>query len=171
MSSSILVGYATLCGSTQAVAEAIAVSLREAGLEVSCLPLHQVKSLAPYSGIIIGAPLIMFNWHKDARKFLSRHRRALTERPVAAFALGPVHTPHDEKEWADSRSHLAKALEQFPWFKPVALELFGGAFDPAKLRFPLNKFAGAEPASDIRNWDAINAWARSLPPHLAPPTS
>ena len=158
----LLVGYATRYGSTQEVAEAIADTLRTCELEVEVHPLREVKSLAPYTGIVMGAPLMMFRWHKDAQRFLARHRRELRERPVAVFALGPVHEPRDEKEWADSRAQLEKELAKVPWFKPLALEILGGVFDPTKFRFPINKLAGAEPASDIRDWDAIRAWAREV---------
>jgi hypothetical protein len=46
--------------------------------------------------------------------------------------------------------------------------MFGGRFDAALLRFPLNKLAGLAPASDIRDWEAIRAWARNLPALLTP---
>ena len=61
-----------------------------------------------------------------------------------------------------SRSQLDKELAKYPWFKPVALEMFGGKYDPAYLRFPLKMFAGKEPASDIRDWAVILAWASNL---------
>lgn len=163
MPTKVLVAFATSYGSTQEVAEAIAAILREEGVEVDLRPLREVRSLAGYSAVILGAPLIMHSWHKDARNFLSRHRQELLQLPVAAFALGPVHEPHDEQEWQDSRAQLDKELAKFPWFQPVALEMFGGRFDPALLRFPLNKLAGPAPASDIRDWDAIRAWAGTLP--------
>jgi menaquinone-dependent protoporphyrinogen oxidase len=168
MSSLALVGYATRYGSTQEVAETVAATLRECGLEVDVQPVREVRTLARYSGVVLGAPLFMFRWHKDALRFLSRHRKALTERPVAVFALGPVHDPHDEKEWQDSHSQLDKELAQFPWLTPVALEIFGGKYDPTKLRFPLNIFAGEVPASDIRDWTAVRAWACSLASKLGP---
>ena len=166
MSSSILVAYATRYGSTQQVAETIASTLRESGLGVDIQPLRAVRSLEAYHAVVIGAPLFMFHWHKDALNFLSRHQKALQARPVAVFALGPVHDPHDEKEWQDSRAQLDKELAQFPWFSPQALEIFGGKYDPATLRFPLKMFAGAEPASDIRDWQAIRAWAQKLASRL-----
>ena len=47
--------------------------------------------------------------------------------------------------------------------------MFGGKYDPDKLRFPdtILKIIPASPlhgapASDIRDWDAIRAWANSL---------
>ena len=162
MSALVLVGYATRYGSTQQVAEAIAATLRECGLAVDIQPMREVRTLQGYDAVVLGAPLFMFRWHKDALRFLSRHREALTKRPVAVFALGPTHDPYDEMEWQDSRAQLDKELAKFPWFTPVALEMFGGKYDPAYLRFPINLLAGKEPASDLRDWTAIRAWASNL---------
>jgi menaquinone-dependent protoporphyrinogen oxidase len=167
MASSVLVGYATQYGSTQEVAEAIAATLRESGLAVDIQPLREVRTLLEYSAVVLGAPLMTGRFHKDAGRFLSRHREALTERPLAVFALGPVHDPHDEEEWKNSRAQLDNELAKYPWLTPAAAELFGGKFDPAKLRFPLNRLAGKEPASDARDWTAIRAWAAALKPVLA----
>ena len=168
MTTSVLVGYATRYGSTQEVAEAVAATLRECRLAVDIQLIREVRTLAGYSAVVIGAPLFMFHWHKDALNFLSRYRKDLTERSVAVFALGPVHDPYDEKEWQDSNAQLDKELAKFPWLKPVTKEMFGGKYDPAKLRFPLKLFAGEEPASDIRDWNAIRAWASSLAAKLEP---
>jgi menaquinone-dependent protoporphyrinogen oxidase len=162
MTVSVLVGYATNYGSTPEVAEAIATPLLKVGLKVDVLPLKEAPSPEGYSAVVLGAPLIMFQWHKDALNYLSRHRKTLSERPVAVFALGPVHDPHDEQEWKDSRSQLNKELAKFPWLSPIAIEVFGGKYDPTKLRFPLKLFAGSEPASDIRDWAAIRSWSGSL---------
>jgi len=162
MSLLVLVGYATRYGSTQEVAEAVAATLRECGLEVDIQPMRKVRTLAGYSAVVLGAPLFMFRWHEDALRFLSRHREALMERPVAVFALGPVHDPYDEDEWQSSHDQLDKELAKYPWLTPVALEMFGGKYDPAKLRFPVNLLAGKEPASDLRDWTSIRDWAANL---------
>lgn len=52
----------------------------------------------------------------------------------------------------------------FPWFEPVAIEVFGGKFDPATLRFPYNLIPALKhmPANNIRDWTAIRAWASGL---------
>jgi menaquinone-dependent protoporphyrinogen oxidase len=83
------------------------------------------------------------------------------ERPVAIFSLGP--TRDEEGQFQDAQEQLDKELAKFPWFTPLAVEMFGGRFDPAKLPFPINRFAANEPASDIRDWEAIRAWAKELP--------
>ena len=162
MPTSVLVAYATKYGSTQEVAEAVAATLRESGLKVDIQPAREVRTLEGFDAVVLGAALYMFRWHKDALHFLSRHRKALIERPVAVFALGPTHSPRDEKEWQGSRAQLDKQLAKYSWLKPVAVEILGGKFDPAKLSFPFNKFAGKEPATDIRDWTAIRAWAGSI---------
>jgi menaquinone-dependent protoporphyrinogen oxidase len=163
MAKSILVAYATSYGSTREVAEAVAATLRDRGHDADLRPARDVRALDEYGPVVLGAPLAMHRWHKDAHRFLSRHRKSLVGVPVAVFALGPVHEPHDEQEWADSRVQFDKELTKAGWLEPVAVELFGGRFDPSLLRFPVNKLAGSEPASDIRDWEAIRAWAGGLP--------
>jgi menaquinone-dependent protoporphyrinogen oxidase len=165
-SDSILVAYATRYGSTEEVAEQVAETLRERGLAVDSRPAQDVRSLTEYTAVLLGAALYLYRWHKHARRFLSRHREALMERPVAVFALGPTHDPYDDEEWQDSRAQLDKELAKFPWFTPVAVEMFGGKFDPEQLRFPINILAGSEPATDMRDWTAIRAWANELPAKL-----
>jgi menaquinone-dependent protoporphyrinogen oxidase len=166
MNGNFLVAYATRYNSTQEVAEVIAEGLRKSGFQPDIKLLKEVKTLEPYRAVVLGAPLFMFHWHKDALNFLAKHRKALLERPAAVFALGPTHVPHDEAEWLDSRRQLDQELAKYPWFKPVAIELFGGKYDPTSLRFPLNLMAGDEPPSDIRDWQAIRAWSESLPSKL-----
>ena len=162
MSATILVAFATKYGSTQEVAETIAAALREGGHTVDCQPAKQVRSLDGYGAIVLGAPLYMFRWHKDAKSFLSRHRQALLARPVAVFAMGPLKD--EAKDWQDVRAQLEKELAGFPWLAPVAAEVFGGKHDPAKLTFPHNLIPALKqmPATDIRDWTAIRAWAIGL---------
>jgi len=60
---------------------------------------------------VLGALLYMLHWHKKARSFLSWHCEALTERPLAIFALGPFHG--EEEEWKEVRAQLDKELAKF----------------------------------------------------------
>lgn len=173
MSDSILVTYATRYGSTQEVADAIAATLRESGLQVDLQPMRKVQSLAGFRAIVMGAPLFIGRWHKDAGKFLTLHQEALRQRPVAVFTLGPAQ--EKEKDWGPVHAQLDQELARYPWLTPVALELFGGRYDPAKLNFfdkllaifpasPLYQM----PASDLRDWTAIRTWANNLVAVLQP---
>jgi menaquinone-dependent protoporphyrinogen oxidase len=167
MKTKVLVVYASKYGSTQEVAEVIAATLRENGLAVDLEPMRKVKKLEDYNAVVLGAPIYMLHWHKDAINFLSQHREILTKCRVAIFALGPLHA--EEEEWNETRTQLDKELSKFSWLTPIAIEIFGGKFDPAKLRFPDNIIVGLPasplhkmPSSDMRNWKSIRAWADNL---------
>ena len=93
---SVRVGYATRYGSTQEVAGAVAATVHERGLEVALEPMQKVRTFDQYRTVVLGAPLYMFHWHEDALHFLVRHHVALTQRPVAFFALGLYHSKEAE---------------------------------------------------------------------------
>ena len=162
MADKILVGYTTKYGSTQEVASFITDILRESGGDVDLKELSAVKSLGAYDSVVMGAPFYMFKWLKDARKFLSNHQASLTKMPVAIFALGPTDASETPENKPEVFEQLDKALAEFPWLEPVDQTLFGGKFDPAKLKFPMSLFMGKMPASDIRDWDRIRAWAEGV---------
>lgn len=160
MPGSVLLAYASSRGSTDEVAQVIQQVLNDEGLDCRMQAMRDVSSLGGYDAVVLGAPIYMFRWHKDAKRFLKKHRHELEQRPVVVFALGPVHDPHDDEEWQNSWSQLRKELAKYPWFRPLTIEMFGGRYDPEKLGFPLKMFAGDEPASDIRDWEVIRAWAQ-----------
>lgn len=162
MTAFILVAYATKHGSTQEVAEVIAATMRKHALEVEVRPASEVRTLDRYSAVVLGAPLYTGCWHKDASRFLKRHHTALSERPVAIFALGPRSNAEEERR--GSREQLDRALVKASWLAPVAIEVFGGVIDPTKLRFPFNRM----PASDARDWEAIRTWANNLATQFQP---
>jgi len=162
MATTVLVAYATKYGSTQEVAEAIATTLREHGLEVEVRPAREVRSLKGYDSVVLGAALYMGRWHADARHFLKRHRTVLSSLPVAIFALGPLDAA--EKQWHDARAQLNQALAKEPWLTPVNVEMFGGVINQAKLHFPFNHL----PAGDARDWTAIRSFAEKFAAALQP---
>lgn len=164
----VLVTYATRFGSTAEVAQTIAQEVNARGLEVRCQPIQTRDDLGSYCAVVMGAALYMGRLHKDARRFVLEHRTALSRIPVAIFVPGPVKAI--EKDWIGAEQQLAKELKNFPWFKPVACKVVGGKFDPSTLRFPLSLIPALRkmPASDVRDWTAIRAWAKDLGPRLRP---
>jgi menaquinone-dependent protoporphyrinogen oxidase len=155
----ILVAHASRHGSTREVAEAVAGTLRARGFGVDVMPAAEVGVLRGYAGVVLGGALYTGRLHKDARRFLARHREALAGRALAVFALGP-RTPAPA-DVAASRAQLDRALRDVA---PVSVAVFGGVLKPAELRFPFNRM----PASDARDWAAIAAWAEELAARLAP---
>src|SRR5512139_2951470 len=110
---SVLLAYATRFGSTQEVAESVAASLREAGLEVDLQLMRQVESLDQYEAVVLGAAIYNSKWHPDAHQFLSQHQEALRQRPVVIFALGPLTS--GAAPMRNSHRQLDKELAQYPW--------------------------------------------------------
>jgi menaquinone-dependent protoporphyrinogen oxidase len=153
VTSRVLVAYATKHGSTREVAEVVASTLAEHGLEAEALPAASVHELDRYDGVVLGGALYMGRWHRDARRFLARHSAALASRPLAVFALGPGTL--EEQAVASSRRQLERALAARRELEPVAVAIFGGVIDPALLRFPFSRM----PAADARDWAAIRAFA------------
>jgi menaquinone-dependent protoporphyrinogen oxidase len=162
MPANILVTFATKAGSTQEIAEAIAARLREKGLKADIRTMKEVRDISAFSAIVMGAPMYMFHFLKDAPQFLSRFQKTLVDKPTAFFSLGPFNDV--EKDWAGVKDNFEKEMAKFPWFKPVATAVFGGKFDPTKLTFPFNVLPGLKqlPASDLRDWTKIQEWADEL---------
>ncbi|PKO13353.1 MAG: flavodoxin [Chloroflexi bacterium HGW-Chloroflexi-10] len=166
----ILITYATMSGSTQEIAEFVANELTHLGQPLELRPCREVNDLKAFSGIVIGAPLYMFHLHKDAQRFLQRHQKSLADLPIAVFAGGP-YGPNAAQDALEVHKNLGEELTKFTWLKPVSVQLVGGRFDPARLRFPYNLIPALKqaPASDARNWEEIRSWVHSLPTLLAHP--
>ena len=156
----VLIAYATKHGSTHEVAEFVAAHLADIGAEAHTLPAHRVRSLDEYQAVVLGAPLYMGRWHRDARTFLRRFRSELATRPLAVFALGPVED--NLEQWEGARAQLYNALAHAPGVEPVTVGVFGGAIVPETLHFPFSHI----PAGDLRDWDAIRDWTERLPDAL-----
>jgi len=164
--SQVLVAYGTRYGSTREVAEAVAATLRESGLDMEVKAAREVRALDGYAGVVLGTPLYLGALHKDVRALLEKNASALADRPLAVFALGPIKA-RDGLE--GSREQLFTALAKLPAPTPVSTAVFVGAYDPSRLGFrdrmitalPASPLHG-EPAHDDRDWDAIRGWARDL---------
>ena len=156
----VLIAYATKHGSTHEVAESVAAHFADIGVEAHTLPAQLVESIDEDQAVVLGAPLYMGRWHRDARAFLRRFRTELASKPLAAFALGP--TADEPKQWEEARAQLYRALTHVPGVEPVTVGLFGGAIVPETLHFPFSRI----PAGDLRDWDEIRDWTHRLPEAL-----
>lgn len=162
---SVLVTYATKFGSTREVADRVAARLLKAGMQTEVLPAGEVRSLEGYDAVVFGGALYMFRLVGEGRRFLSRNSKALSRLPLAVFAMGPLEDT--ETQYFDARGHLDKTLTKLKDVHPVEVTVFGGVLNPDKLKFPYsNPGIKAMGASDLRDWEAIEAWSDALPEAL-----
>ena len=159
----ILVAYGTRYGSTREVAETVAATLEEQGIDTDVKQAREVRSLDGYDAVVLGTPLYMGALHKDVRALLETNQAAFEHRPFALFALGPIKA---DDGIDGSRAQLINALAKLPLPAPASTTVFVGAYDPARLGFK-DKMIAALPASplhgevahDERDWESIRCWA------------
>ena len=60
--------------------------------------MKEVRTLDGYGAVVLGAPLYMFRWHKDAMRFVSRHRQARSWAAGSGFRAGTI-THEEAKEF------------------------------------------------------------------------
>ena len=191
----ILVAYATMAGSTVEVAQVVADELAMSDVQVDVLPLSEVRDLAAYDGVVVGAPMIM-GWHRAALRFLRNNRRAFQRIPLAVFitcmsltqtgetGVGGVPVYVDEalpkppevagrlrfkERYARLANYVRPILTASRPAKPVSIGVFGGRLDYGRLPWWAVLFAMLiiqAPAGDRRNWTAIRTWAAGLPAAL-----
>lgn len=159
---SVLVAYASKHGTTREVAEFVAQTLEMSGVAVEVEEAARVGSIAHYDAVVVGGGLYMGRWHKDARRLLERHRRALAGVRLAVFGMGPDEL--EESKVVESRRQLDRALATTPELTPVAVTVFGGALKPETCRFPFSRL----PAFDARDWDEIEEWAEEVAASISP---
>lgn len=151
--SGILVVYATKNGSTKAVAEAIAAGLRDSGVAVDVRPARAARE--PVTGrdlVVLGGAIYSGRWHRDAQRFLKRHRQDLAGVPIAVFGMGPREDRPES--WQRARAQLDRTLAKRLWLTPAAVAVFGGADPPRR--------GDRHARRDLRDWAAIRRWAQQL---------
>jgi menaquinone-dependent protoporphyrinogen IX oxidase len=157
----ILVAYATNAGSTAEVARVIGEELGKDGIPVEVQRVEEVKSLEPFSAVVVGAPMIM-GWHRAALKFIRKHKSELSRVPVAYFFTARSLTKLDETEingipvsvdpqlpkppadpnhlsfrenYSTVKNYLQPALRAARVVKPVSVAFFGGILSMVNLKW------------------------------------
>jgi menaquinone-dependent protoporphyrinogen oxidase len=187
----ILVAYTTNAGSTGKVAETIGKELSQSGLQVDVRRLEEVTGLDGYTGVVVGAPMIL-GWHRAAVKFVKQNQQALCRLPVAYFmtamsltcafgestgavpvcidpdlAKPPKNSKHRslKERYASVSNYLSPALKAGPTVKPISVGFFGGKLEIPRLKLWQMIFVlqVIQPQTgDFRNWPFIKEWAGSL---------
>jgi menaquinone-dependent protoporphyrinogen IX oxidase len=188
----VLVAYATMAGSTLEVAQAVGEEFTNKGFQADVLPVREVKSLQGYDGVVVGGPMIM-GWHREARRFLRKHRKEFSQVPLAVFVLaisltrtGEIDEEGDSivvdedlskppkvqgelsfrERYAQLDKYLAPIVNATRPAKPVSIGVFGGRLEYGRLKWWAVLFVMLviqAAAGDKRNWQVIRAWAAGLP--------
>ena len=188
----VLVAYATMAGSALEVAQAVGEEFTKQGFQADVLPVGEIESLQGYDGVVVGGPMIM-GWHREARRFLRKHRKEFSQVPLAVFVLaisltrtsaineGGVSIVVDEdlpkppqvqgklsfkERYAQLDKYLAPIINATRPSKPVSIGVFGGRLEYGRLKWWAVLFVMLviqAAAGDKRNWEVIRAWAAGLP--------
>jgi menaquinone-dependent protoporphyrinogen oxidase len=162
----VLVAHASKRGSTAAIAEAVAATLREQGLEVDCRDAGEVDDIGDYDAVVLGSAVYVKRWQGDAKHFLRKHGETLASLPFWVFSSGPVGDPaDDDPEWLEPPKIIKRATELGARDHVV----FGGSVPAEPHGLIERSMAGdiAPEFRDRRDWDEIAAWSRSVAGELA----
>jgi menaquinone-dependent protoporphyrinogen oxidase len=155
----VLVAYGSKHGSTAEIAETIAATLREAGVDADCVKAGEVQSLDGYDAVVLGSAVYMRRWRRAARRFLDRFAGDLRERRLWVFSSGPIGDPATiNYDWAEP----PRTIERADGLGAREHVVFGGR--SLSKRIP-------EEHRDLRDWDEIRAWARHIAAELAVPAA
>lgn len=161
MGEKILVAYASLLGSTSAVAEYVGQTLRENGDEVDVRHIDDVTDLSPYHALILGGAIRFEKPLPELETFIRTYLEALRKKPVACFILSLTMRIDSEENRLKVFSWLAPLVDIL---KPVDLGLFAGALRYGRLSPILRIYLRmtGKPQGDFRDWQTIRKWALGL---------
>jgi menaquinone-dependent protoporphyrinogen IX oxidase len=186
-----LLVYATKHGSTREVADALAEELRAAFSEVDVREARSAPSPAGYDAVVVGGPMIM-GWHKDARKYLRRHKSQLGVVPFALFVTAAsltedgvdavqgmpiakdpwlVKKPRNadrlsrKERYALPRHYVGDILKDCAPAQPRSAAVFAGSLDLTTMNVFEKLFVlliVGATPGDGRHWDFVREWAAGL---------
>jgi menaquinone-dependent protoporphyrinogen oxidase len=178
----VLVVYASRHGGTRGIAERIAATLTDAGIQARATSAETARDVAVADAYVIGSGVYMGSWLKEGTDFISHYAETLATRPVWLFSSGPLKGSTAKTEGLSAEEAALgpldgpgsggrkKVAELSALIHARENRVFFGAYNPADPpkaiaeRFvrlmPASK--GLLPPGDYREWDVIDAWARVI---------
>ncbi|MET9903846.1 flavodoxin domain-containing protein [Streptomyces sp. NPDC006446] len=158
MPSRILVAYGSTNGSTARIAETVAEVLCKEGMSAEALPAGSVTSVEPYDAVVVGGGLYAGRWHKDARRFVRRHRHALAGLPLWFFSSGPLDPSASERDIPPVPA-VKRAMDRLDVTEHVT---FGGCLEEGAKGFIARKIVSSGKGGDFRDFEQIEGWAACI---------
>jgi menaquinone-dependent protoporphyrinogen oxidase len=159
----VLVAVASRHGATREIADAVARTLRDEGLEVELADAADVTDVSRFDGVVLGSAVYVGRWLEPARELVDAYAEALASRPTWLFSSGPIGDP--PKPEADDAVQITEIAERVG---ARGHRLFAGKLDKSTLGFGERAvvLAFRAPEGDFRDWDEIAAWARDVAAEL-----
>ena len=163
----ILVTFATRAGSTVEVAAKIGEALSARGATVDVRSIKNVRDVNGYDAVVIGSAIRMGSWLPEAVEFVKQNQARLSQLPTAIFTVHLLNRD-DSAESRKARQAYTAPVRQI--VTPQVEMFFAGKMDYAKLSWLDRTISQMMKSSeqDLRNWEAIRAWAQDLSTTLAP---
>lgn len=154
----ILVSAASKHGATAEIAEAVAATIRDAGIEVDVRRPETVTEVSSYDAVVLGSGIYAGRWLEPARRLTERQYKALRARPVWLFSSGPIGDPLEPTEEPRDGAGLRRDLAARDH------RVFAGRLNRDDLGWVERTITGMlkAPDGDFRDWDKIRTWAAGI---------
>jgi menaquinone-dependent protoporphyrinogen oxidase len=156
----VLVTYGTRYGSTAGIADIIGTVLTAEGIDAEVRPASSVRDVSGYRAVVLGGALYASHWHPDARRFVRRHAKALSGRPVWLFSSGPLDNSAEAREIPPVPQAARAARE----VNARGHATFGGALNAQAKGFVAASMVRNGRGGDFRNPEHIDRNGPALRP-------
>ena len=161
----VLVVYASRMGSTAEIASGVGDQLTRRGFDVEVQSATDARDARLYDSVIVGSPVYLGRWDREALRYLHAQAPDLAERPTWLFQSGPCGENADEQVMPPKKVSMYAHRINTP--RPVT---FGGRLDPATATgFIARKMAAGPLAGDFRDFTRIRAFAAGIADQLTAP--
>ncbi len=154
----MLIAVSSKHGSTREIAESIAQTVRESGIEADVVDAEQVGSIEPYHAVVVGSAIYLGRWMGPARTLVKDSADALRARPVWLFSSGPLGRDIDDPADAAEGNKLRELIGARDH------RLFPGKADKQEFGFIERRVMSMvkNPYGDHRDWAAVREWTSSI---------
>jgi menaquinone-dependent protoporphyrinogen oxidase len=168
----VLVAYASYCGTTGGVAEAIGRVFCDAGVDTDIRLVKNVDDVSAYSAVVVGSAVRSTSWYPEAIEFVRKNRQTLSGIPVAYFLTCLALYEDSEASLKVALSYMDTVLNAVPDVRPLDTGLFAGVLDYGKMNIMIRMVMKSKmkskgvPEGDFRDWNAIRSWAGGITSRL-----